>query len=72
VLAVNASDLIEVSIGSDDGLKPGHVMQVYRGNTYLGQITIRTTGPDRAVGQIDKRYQRGKIQKGDNVTTNLS
>jgi hypothetical protein len=72
VLAVNASDLIEVSIGSDDGLKPGHVMQVYRGNTYLGQITIRSTGPDRAVGQIDKAYQRGKIQKGDNVTTKLT
>jgi hypothetical protein len=72
VLAVSATDLIEVSIGADDGLKPGHIMQVYRGNTYLGQITIRTTSPDRAVGQIDKRYQRGKIQKGDNVTTNLS
>lgn len=71
VLAVNSSDLIEVSIGSDDGLKPGHVMQVYRGNQYLGQITIRTTGPDRAVGQIDKTLQRGKIQKGDNVTTKL-
>jgi hypothetical protein len=71
VLAVNASDLIEVSIGSDDGLKPGHVMQVYRGNQYLGQITIRSTGPDRAVGQIDKTLQRGKIQKGDNVTTKL-
>lgn len=71
VLAVNASDLIEVSIGSDDGLKPGHVMQVYRGNQYLGQITIRSTGPDRAVGQIDKTLQRGKIQKGDNVTSKL-
>lgn len=71
VLAVNSSDLIEVSIGSDDGLKPGHVMQVYRGNQYLGQITIRSTGPDRAVGQIDKTLQRGKIQKGDNVTTKL-
>lgn len=71
VLAVNSSDLIEVSIGSDDGLKAGHVMQVYRGNQYLGQITIRSTGPDRAVGQIDKTLQRGKIQKGDNVTTKL-
>ncbi|WP_254511036.1 hypothetical protein [Anatilimnocola floriformis] len=71
VLAINNSDLIEVSIGSDDGLKPGHVLQVYRGNQYLGQITIRTTGPDRAVGQIDKTLQRGKIQKGDNVTTKL-
>ncbi len=72
VLAVNSSDLVEISIGSDDGLKSGHILQVYRGNTYLGQITIRTTGPDRAVGQIDKKLQRGQIRKGDNVTTKLS
>jgi hypothetical protein len=72
VLAVNSGDLVEVSIGSDDGLKNGHVMQVYRGNQYLGEITIRTTGPDRSVGQINKLLQRGKIQKGDNVTTKLS
>lgn len=71
VLAVNSTDLIEVSIGADDGLKSGHVLQVYRGNQYLGQITIRSTGPDRAVGQIDKKLQRGKIQKGDNVTSKL-
>ena len=71
VLDIGKSDLIEISIGSDDGLKPGHVLQVYRGNQYLGQITIRTTAPDRAVGQIDKSLQRGKIQKGDNVTSKL-
>ena len=71
VLAVSNTDLVEVSIGSDDGVKSGHVMQVYRGNQYIGQITIRSTGPDRAVGQIDKPMQRGKIQKGDNVTTKL-
>jgi hypothetical protein len=71
VLAVSNTDLVEVSIGSDDGIKTGHVMQVYRGNQYLGQITIRSTSPDRSVGLIDKKMQRGKIQKDDNVTTKL-
>lgn len=72
VLAVNAADLIEISLGSDDGLKKGHTLQVYRGNQYLGQVTVRSTGPDRAVAQIVKDLQRGQIRKDDNVTTKFN
>jgi len=72
VLAVGAKDLIEISIGADDGLKEGHALEVYRGNTYLGRITIIKTSPDRAVGQIVKELQRGQIKQGDNVSTKLS
>jgi hypothetical protein len=71
ITAVNDKDLVEVSIGSDDGLKPGHVLQVYRGKTYLGEIEIRSTGPDRSVGLINKKMQRGRMAKGDNVTSKL-
>ncbi|MEX2176920.1 MAG: hypothetical protein WD872_21310 [Pirellulaceae bacterium] len=72
VLEVGAKDLIEISIGSDDGLKVGHAMEVYRDNTYLGRIVIRRTAPDRAVGQILKELQRGQIKRGDRVSTKLS
>jgi len=71
ITEISNTNLVEVSIGSDDGLKPGHVLQVYRGKTYLGQITISRTGPDRSVGTIDPKMQRGRMQKGDNVTTKL-
>ncbi|WP_425617647.1 hypothetical protein NA78x_001328 [Anatilimnocola sp. NA78] len=71
VLDVNSTDLVEVSLGSDDGLKPGHNLQVYRGNTYLGMVTVKQTAPDRSVAQIDKKYQRGPIRKDDNVSTQL-
>lgn len=67
-----AKGLVEISLGSDDGLKRGHVLQVVSGDKYLGQIKLREVGPDKAVGDIDKRMQRGRIQKGDNVTTKLS
>jgi hypothetical protein len=66
------SGLVEISLGSDDGLKKGHSLEVYRGTKYLGRIIIREIDPDRAVGQIDKKMQRDRIQKGDNVTTKLS
>jgi uncharacterized protein YlxW (UPF0749 family) len=72
VLAVGDRDLIEISLGADDGLKEGHSMEVYRGNTYLGRIVIRRTAPDRAVGQVVRELQRGQIRKGDHVTTKLS
>jgi hypothetical protein len=72
VLEVSDKDLIEISIGNDDGLKVGHSLDVYRDNTYLGRIIIRKTGPDRAVGQVQRELQRGQIKRGDRVTTKFS
>src|SRR5262245_36612031 len=72
VLAIGEKDLIEVSIGKDDGLKVGHTLDVYRDNTYLGRIQIRETAPDRAVGQVQREYQRGQIKRGDRVTSKFS
>jgi hypothetical protein len=72
VLEVSDKDLIEISIGKDDGLKEGHSLEVFRGNTYIGRIVIRRTAPDRAVGQIIKELQRGQIKRGDRVSTKLS
>jgi hypothetical protein len=72
VLEVSDKDLVEISIGNDDGLKEGHSLEVYRGNTYIGRITIRRTAPDRAVGQIIRELQRGQIKRGDRVSTKLS
>lgn len=72
VLEVSDKDLVEISIGSDDGLKVGHSMEIYRGNSYLGRIVIRRTSGDRAVGQLVKELQRGQIKKGDRVTTKFS
>ena len=68
----DGKDLIEISIGADDGRKAGHPLEVYRGNTYLGRIVIFKTGPDRAVGRIQKDLQRGQIKRGDRVTTKFS
>jgi predicted nucleic acid-binding Zn-ribbon protein len=72
VLVVSPTDLIEISIGKDDGLKEGHTLEVFRDNAYLGRIKIIRTAPDRAVGQIIKELQRGQIKRGDRVSTKLS
>ncbi|MFN0020849.1 MAG: hypothetical protein ACKVP0_21525 [Pirellulaceae bacterium] len=72
VLVVGDKDLIEISVGKDDGLREGHIMEVYRGDTYIGQIKIMKVAPDRAVGQINKDLKRGQVRKGDHVTTKFS
>jgi len=65
------SQLIEVTVGADDGLKPGHTLEVFRGERYLGRAEILRTEPDRAVGRILRRFQQGQIQEGDHVATKL-
>lgn len=71
VTAVGRNELIEISIGSDDGLKEGHMLDVFRDANYLGRVVIRKTEPDRAIGEIMKEYRKGIIKKGDRVATKL-
>lgn len=72
VLEVGAKDLIEVSLGSDDGLKEGHQMEVFRAGQYLGRVVIVKTTANRAVARIIPEYKKGIIRKDDRVTTRLS
>ncbi len=65
------SQLIELTVGADDGLKRGHTVEVFRGDRYLGRAEILRTEPDRAVGRILRRFQQGQIQEGDHVATKL-
>jgi hypothetical protein len=65
------AQLVEVTIGADDGLKTGNTVEVYRGNKYLGRIEILQTSPDKSVGRVDRRYQQGRIEEGDRVATRI-
>ncbi|MCH5376821.1 MAG: hypothetical protein JJ992_22875, partial [Planctomycetes bacterium] len=72
VTAIGESNLIEVSLGSDDGLRVGHRIEVFRDNNYLGHAVVRKTDPDRAVAEVDEKTQRGLIKVRDRVATNIS
>src|SRR5262249_11430664 len=63
--------LVEVTIGADDGLKTGNTLEVSRGAKYLGRIEIIQTSPDKSVGRVDRKYQQGQIQEGDRVATGI-
>jgi len=71
------ADLVEISLGTDDGLAEGHKLSVFRpavndrAAKFLGEIKIVFVTPDRAVGTVVSRAKNGIIEKGDGVTSKL-
>ena len=69
---------VALSIGSDDGVKRGHVYSVVRPASrnqgradYLGEVEIVDVMNDVSVGQVVRRSKNGIIEVQDNVTSRL-
>ena len=75
VMKVGADGLIEVSIGSDDGLRKGHTLEVVRQgggvSTYLGRVEVTETSPDKSVCKVLPAFLQRPIQRNDRVTSKL-
>ena len=67
IVTAVAKDMLQISLGFDDGLREGHELDVFRGANFLGRIVIRKITPSSAVGEIIPKYRRGEIRKGDRV-----
>jgi len=64
--------LVEISLGTDEGLRSGHELDVYRsGGTYLGRVVVRHTSTDKAVSEVIPDFRRGLIREGDRVITKV-
>lgn len=76
ILALGARGLVEISIGSDDGIRKGNILEVFRprgdNSKYLGRIEIVSTEPDRAVGKTIPEFRKATFQKEDRVATRLN
>jgi hypothetical protein len=75
ITAAVGSGLVEISIGSDEGLMKGHKLEVYRigggQNTYVGRIEVVRTEPSRAVCRIDPKFQNSNMMVGDRVASKI-
>ncbi len=72
--AKGGRELIQISIGSDDDVREGAVLDVYRVGErakFLAKIKIELVKPDAAVGSVINGTKNGVIEKGDYVTTKL-
>ena len=60
-----------VAIGSDDGLRRGHEMDIYRSNRHVGRGVVVLAQNNRSVLSIVKGMMNDIVREGDNVTTKL-
>ncbi len=62
---------IQITIGASDGIEPGHYLDAYRGNSYVGRVVVLSTEPNRAVCQILPQYRQATFLVGDVVTSKI-
>lgn len=64
---------VEISLGSDDGLRQGDTLSVFdrASSKYLGKIELNRVDADGAVGLVTSRSPTGTIQEGNDVSTRL-
>lgn len=59
--------LVEINVGTRDGVQADMPFTIFRGDQYVGTIIIKTVDTDRAVGEVD--LAEDTIRSGDDVKT---
>jgi hypothetical protein len=67
--------LIEISLGSDMGIRKGHHLEIYRvaggQRTYVGRVEVLQTSPDKSVCKVDPNFQNSNVMVGDRVASKI-
>lgn len=64
-------ELIVISAGTDDGLRIGHEVDIYRGDRFLGKAVISNPEYNMSAARVLAEYRQAVIREGDIVTTKL-
>lgn len=72
VTGVGSTGLAQVNIGSDSGLSAGNTLIVFRGNEYVGDLTVTAADPKVAVGKFVPARRNSKVEVGDSVITSFA
>ena len=65
---------VQLSIGSDDGLRRGHRLQVFRvkpQGKFVATIEITEVDPDQSVARVIPNLKQANIQEGDLVSNRI-
>lgn len=60
---------IAVSLGTDDGLRVGHSLDVYREDRFVGRAEVTRTEHNISAARLLPEYERALVRRGDYVTT---
>lgn len=68
----SGASLVQISVGTKDGVRPGDEYHISRGAQYVGMITITNVEKDSAVGTFNAQYPGpgAPPQKGDTAYPN--
>ena len=69
VVKVSKDGLFAISLGTDDGLRVGHVLDVYRKDRFVGKGTVIKAEPDLSAVRIDPDFKLDTVREGDHVTS---
>ncbi len=62
-------NLVSIGLGSDDGLRVGHEMDVYRNDRYIGKVRVSKTEYNNSVAQTIRDFMTDTVREGDHVTS---
>lgn len=65
-------DVFAISLGTDDGLKEGHTVDVVRGGRHIGTAKVTMAKPNHATARFVDGMRNAPVQVDDKVTTTLS
>jgi hypothetical protein len=67
--ADDSTNVVVISLGSEDGVKEGFRYTISRGNQYVGTIEITHVEAKQSAGRSQRDVQSRPIQKGDDAMT---
>ena len=62
-------NLIAISVGSDDGVKAGHVFDIYRGERFIGKAEVTRARDNMSAARLVSEFVQAPVAEGDYVTT---
>jgi len=69
VTKVSSNGLFAVGLGSDDGVRKDHVMDIYRNDRFVGKGTVVDTKDDLCVLRVQADFMKDTVREGDHVTS---
>ena len=62
-------NLIAISVGGDDGVRSGHVFDIYRGDRFIGKAEVTRARDNMSAAKLISEFQQAPVVEGDYVTT---
>ncbi len=71
VVLKSEGDVIVLSLGTDDGLRVGHVVDIFRGDRFVAKAVLSNPEYNMSAARVMPEYRQALVKEGDVVSTKL-